>query len=178
MTIETRADFARRINVRQSYVNKLAEQGRLVFAENGQDIDAEASIKKINESKDPSRQYVAERHAENKSASGPLSDNKEHDLIGQSYGKARAFKEQYAALTARLEYEKALGQVVEKSTVLDAGKELGQMVRNTFENLPDLVAEELAAASSAERVRALLAEHIQIRLKELVATISMRVKKI
>jgi hypothetical protein len=76
MTRETKSSFARRLGVSPSYVTKLVQEGRLVVAE-GQ-IEVEASLARMNATKDPNRDDVRQRFAKQrdekrKEAATPIS---------------------------------------------------------------------------------------------------------
>jgi hypothetical protein len=62
MTRESKSAFARRLGVSKSYVSReLAQSGRLVMADGL--VDVEASLARIDATKDPNRADVAQRHA-------------------------------------------------------------------------------------------------------------------
>jgi len=62
----TRKAFAQLNGWSPSYVTKLAQAGRLVFTDNNKKVLVEASLAKIEETKDPNRDDVAARHAKNR----------------------------------------------------------------------------------------------------------------
>jgi len=98
-----KSEFARLLGVAPSYVTKLAKAGRLVLCEDGR-VDVEASLARIEATRDPARQDVARRHAAARAAKAavppPRDADPEPDAAPASYAEARALKERYAALTA------------------------------------------------------------------------------
>lgn len=66
MSRESKSAFARRLGVSPSYVTKLAQDGRLVVVD-GQ-IEVEASLARMDATKDPNRDDVRQRHAKARDA--------------------------------------------------------------------------------------------------------------
>jgi hypothetical protein len=66
MRRESNSDFARRLGVAPSYVTKLAQEGRIVVVD-GQ-VEVEASLARMEATKDPNRDDVRQRHAKARDA--------------------------------------------------------------------------------------------------------------
>lgn len=66
MSSESKSAFARRLGVAPSYVTKLAQEGRLVVVD-GQ-VEVEASLARMEATKDPNRDDVRQRHAQARDA--------------------------------------------------------------------------------------------------------------
>jgi hypothetical protein len=66
MSRESKSEFARRLGVAPSYVTKLAQEGRIVVVD-GQ-VEAEASLARMEATKDPNRDDVRQRHAKARDA--------------------------------------------------------------------------------------------------------------
>jgi len=164
-----KSEFARLLGVAPSYVTKLAKAGRLVLCEDGR-VDVEASLARIEATRDPARQDVARRHAAARAAKAavppPRDADPEPDAAPASYAEARALKERYAALTAKLEYERLAGRLVAIEDVRAAGAEAGAVIRAALEALPDQLAPLLAAERDEHRVHALLVEYLETALKD------------
>lgn len=171
MSLETRADFARRLGVNRSTITRWVETGRVVLS--GALIDVEASQQRLAET-GGARPDVAERHAAERAAKGatvgagdtpppaapPASDAASRaDGVGNSYQAARAVKEKYAALHAKLEYEQALGNLIPKGDVDLALRSFAASVRAKLDVLPDQISPLVAPVSDLDEVHALLAEH-------------------
>jgi hypothetical protein len=173
MTTSTLREFADLLGVKPSYVTKLKQADRLVLLEDGR-VDVEASQQRIEDTRDPNRDDVQRRHAEARRAAEAGEetageDNAETAAEDNSVGytKSRAMKEQYLALSAKLEYERASGKLVETEAVKRAGDEAGTALRAVLENLPDQLAPLLAPVTDEAKVHALLVENIEIILLEI-----------
>lgn len=168
------SEFARLQGWRPSYVTKLKQAGRLVLTDTGR-VDVDASVARIKASEDPNRDDVRKRHAEARDAAKSESNDaspprsEAADRAGQSYTTSRAVKERYLALNAKLEYERAAGQLVETATVQRAGTEVGAVLRGALENLPDQLAPLLAEgdADREARIYAHLRDHAEQILTEI-----------
>lgn len=66
MSRESKSEFARRLGVSASYVTKLAQEGRIVVVD-GQ-VEVEASLARMEATKDPNRDDVRQRHAKARDA--------------------------------------------------------------------------------------------------------------
>lgn len=166
----TRIEFARLRGIKPSYVTQLAREGRLVLTDDGKRVKVAESIARIEATRDPSKQGVADRHAAARSqapvaAPAPAADPA--DKIGNSYQTARAVKERYAALQAKLDYEAAIGKYVLAAEAVAAVADGDTLIRTRFEALADTLAPRLAAISDEQQVRATLHDEIEIILGDL-----------
>lgn len=175
----TQAEFARLQGVARSYVTKLKAAGRLVLTDDGL-VDVEASRARIAATADPNRDDVAQRYAEARHNSqtpppkppappGPPSA----DTIGNSYQAARAVKEKFAAMTAKLEYERAIGKLVERADMEAAVEDVVATLRQALENLPHRAAPELVG-KDLDAIRATLRQEIFDLLSEAEREFSRR----
>lgn len=173
----TRKQFADRIGVVPSYITKLGKDGRLVFTENGKHVLVESSIARIEETRDPGRDDVTDRHKRNRDKKNNGSDGEQQpDETNTSYSASRAIKEHYSAQTAKVEHEKLVGTLCETGAVHHAAGEAGTITRAIFENLADQIAPILAAESSEGRVHALLVEHIEQALHDVADRTAAAIK--
>lgn len=172
MTTASFGDFARKNGWHPSYVTRLKQSGRLVLTEDGK-VDVEASEIRIKATEDPNRDDVRARHArarkEKNSSDGSIipPPDPQASQISESYTKSRAVKERYLALTAKLDYDRAAGLVVDTATVKNAGAAAGSALRAALENLPDQLAPLLAPVTDEDEVRRLLDDHMEIVLTQL-----------
>lgn len=150
MTTMTQADFARRMNVAKSYVNKLKDAGRLVMTDDGK-VDVEASELRIKQTADPNR--------DDTSKMGVSDKGKGSNEIGNNYQAARAVKERYAALQAKMEYERAIGKLVDKAEVQAVVEDVITQFRQGLENLPYRLAPELVG-QDMDGIRSALKQEI------------------
>lgn len=168
MSVATRAEFARLMGVNKSTVTRWAEKGQIVLA-SGQ-VDVEASQQRLRDT-GGARPDVAERHAAGRGAAvpgpkvgagdtaPPAAPPTQDDRVGNTYQAARAVKEKYAAMQAKLDYEKAVGNLIPKDDVDAALRAFATSVRARLDVLPDQLAPLLAPVSDLDEIHALLAEH-------------------
>jgi len=165
MTTETQAEFARRLKVNRSTINRWAGTGRVVM--DGDRVDVERSLEMI-ERTSGARPDVADRHAAARGSplrvsdgGGPPAADPAADKIGSSYQTARAVKEKYNALAAKLDYERSVGSLIPKEDVDAALKAMGASVRARLDVLADQLAPVVAPVVEMDEVHALLAEHFR-----------------
>lgn len=162
----TPSQFAKHINVKPGYVTQLKAAGRLVMQ--GELIDSEASKLLIEETKDPSKAGVAERHANERQQKQGAPDQEALTIDpGSNYQKSRAMKEKYNALQAQIAYEKEVGLLLVASDAKAAVADGDTIIRNRLESLPDMLAPQLAAESDEQKIRALLMDQVEFMLSEL-----------
>ena len=159
----SQAEFARMEGKAKSYITALKQAGRLVM--NGDKVDVEASREKIAGTADPNRDDVQQRWAEQRPQPAAVNEL-QADKIGSSYQTARAVKEKYAAMQAKLEYERAIGKLVEKSDVDAAVADVVTLFRQRLENIPYRFAPELVS-KDLDTIRAILKQEVHGALAEL-----------
>jgi len=173
MTTVSQAEFARMEGEARSYITALKGADRLVMTEDGK-VDVEASRARIAGTSDPNRDDVAQRHAENRQAA-PVEAS-QSDKIGSSYQAARAVKEKFSAMQAKLEYERAIGKVVEKSEVEGAIADVVTAFRQRLENLPHRIAPEIVG-KDLDAIRATLKQEVFGALAEMEREFSKRIEQ-
>lgn len=183
--IATFTEFAALAGWRRSYVTELRKAGRLVLDDTGRRVRVAESLARIEATRDPAKAAVAARHAATRAAASPADHSPgvgnmapeappppaaaigADDRIGSSYQAARAVKERYLALDAKRAYESAIGKLIEADQVRHAVAAAATTLRTSLEQIPDTLAAQLAAESDETRIRALLAEAIELALSEL-----------
>lgn len=173
MPLMSQAEFAQHIGKTPGYITQLKDAGRLVMQ--GRMVDAEASKQRIDETQDPGKVGVSERHQterEQKSfdSAQDMPAPKLDDIAGKAgsaYQQARAMKEKYAAMQAKIAYEKEVGLLLVASEVKMSVADGDAIIRNRLESLPDMLAPQLAAESDEQKIRALLMDQIEHLLGEL-----------
>lgn len=151
-------EFARHIGVAKSYVTALKKAGRLVMTASGL-VEVEASIALIAKTADPNRDDVAQRHAaQRETPAAPPAAEPASDKIGNSYQAARAVKEKYAALNAKLDYERNSGDLIPKADVDFVLSDYGATLRGMMENLADRLAPVVYPLTTLEETHAALEE--------------------
>lgn len=149
----TQAEFARLLGVAKSYVTKLKEHGRLVMSADGKLVDIEASKARIAATADPGKPDVSSQWEK------PTESAEEVDGGSKSYQDARADKEFYAAKMAKLEYERAIGKLVDKAEVQAVVEDVITQFRQGLENLPYRLAPELVG-QDLDGIRAALKQEV------------------
>lgn len=176
----TRGEFARHIDVRPSYVTKLARADRLVFTPDGRHVLVAESVSRIAATRDPSR--PAQRDLQRtttpetpqrpeKNADDDAPDGKDTSAA-RSFSAARADREWYNAGLARLEYQRVTGTLCETDTVHTAAAQAGGILRAAIERLPDAVAGRMADDPAVERrVRAAVQDEVDVMLGDIALTL-------
>lgn len=157
----TQAEFARLLGVAKSYVTKLKEHGRLVMSADGKLVDIEASKARVAATADPGKPDVSAKWAAPAVVAKPAADYGDDAPAGSGskYHDARAEKEHYAALSAKLDYEKAIGKVVDKADVQAVVEDVITQFRQGLENLPYRLAPELVG-QDLDGIRAALKQEV------------------
>lgn len=170
----TFAAFARLARFKQSYVTQLRRDGRLVLTEDGKAVRVAESLARIQETRDPSKAGVAERHAEARgapTAGAPPPDARdedaEEDAPGGDYQGARARREHWLAMAAQRDYETSIGKLLDASQVAAQVQDVITQLRLRLEALPDILGPQLAAEADEGRCRSLIAEEIDQALADL-----------
>lgn len=163
--------FAKRVGIDKSHVSRLKQMGLLVFDAAGQ-VDFEASLRRIAENADPARQAQRRVAAGGKAdASGSAQDDED-----PKYASSRASKEYWAARTAKVEYERLVGQLVYRADVDKAVADVVLQFRQAVENQPHRLADRLVGLDLAA-IRARLRDDGQEILAELVRAFSRRLQE-
>ena len=174
-------EFARIAGFKPSYVTQLKGQGRLVLTDDGKRIRVAESLRLIEETRDPAKAAVAERHAAARAATAPAQPPQDEgdaddglDASGipltsdaKRRAKAIADKAETDAATARIDLDLRLGTLYEAEETDNYLAAAAVQLRTTLERLPDTLAPQLAALTDETRVRALLWDEIAHALEEL-----------
>lgn len=173
MTTVSQAEFARMEGKNRSYITALKTAGRLVMTADSR-VDVEASRAKIAATADPNRDDVSKRWANTRA---PAADEPSaSDKIGSSYQTARAVKEKFAAMTAKLDYERAIGKMIEKAEVESAIEDVTSVIRQTLENLPHRTAPELVG-KDLDAIRATLKQEVHGALADMEREFTKRLNQ-
>lgn len=177
MTTVSQAEFARMEGKARSYITALKGAGRLVMTADGK-VDVEASRARIAGTGDPNRDDVAQRWAEQRpnSTVNPENADNSKDKIGNSYQAARAVKEKFSALQAKLEYERAIGKLIEKADAAAAIEDVTSVIRQALENMPHRTAPELVG-KDLDAIRATLKQEIHNALADMEREFSKRIEQ-
>lgn len=171
------AEFARHIGVRPSYITELRKAGRLVLTDDAKAVKVAESVALIGSTRDPSRNGVAARHAAARGhevgASGASagSDGGEGEApatASTDYGfhRAKALKERYAAMTAKVEYERLIGKLAPVADIEAAAADLVTALRRRLEGMGTTLAPLVAPVSEPSACKALIDEFVEGVLRE------------
>jgi hypothetical protein len=150
----TQTEFAAIEGVSKSEISQRKAKGQLVMKDNLVDVEASRVLRE--QTRHPERQ----KH----------SDTEVNSVVGLSYQKARAVKEQYAAKMAQIAYEKEIGELIQVQAAKLAILDGDAIIRNRLESLPDVLAPQLAHETDEHKVRSILIDQIEIILTELSRT--------
>jgi len=174
----TGKELAALIGCRPSYIIELKRHGRLVPGADGKGYLKAASLVLYEETKDPSRAGVAQRHAAARGAA--LAGEEDADGEGEAElperllssdakrkAKALADKAETDAHMAQIELAKALGELLPAAQVERAIAESATALRVALEGLADTLAPQLAATNDEARCRQLVWDEVHHALDEL-----------
>lgn len=176
--------FAKAMGWRPSYVTSLRHAGRLVLTADNLQVMVPESLQRIADTRDPSKAGVADRHAAARAARDadhdadmPADDDAIHAPQGRPaagqggddgnrYQRARAAKEQYLAMQAKLDYEERIGKLVDAQQVRAIAADMGATVRRRLESLPTVLA-AMVDERDRDRIHTLTTDHIEQTLSDL-----------
>lgn len=175
MVMESKSAFAARLGEAPSYVTKLKDDGRLVLSADGKMVDVAASLRLIEQTAG-NRQDVTDRWKNARSAKSigdmaadipghektpqrPTAQADAAEKIGSSLQAFRAVKEKYAAMTAKVEYEKLIGELENRDNVHADLRSIGAAMRSALDVFPDQVTPLVAPTLDMHEVHAILTEN-------------------
>src|SRR5574340_321775 len=143
MTLETRAEFARRMGWNRSSVTRGVQDGRVVLE--GDLVSVEASLAKIEALAHPAAHHRAhaqqleeERQAKAGGDDKPAPEGIEE--LNLRLKRAEADKREHEAEMARMERETMAGNLIAREDVEFALDDFGATLRSLMENLADRLA--------------------------------------
>lgn len=184
----TQGEFARRIGCKPGYVTQLKHDGRLVMAADGRHVLVEASLARINETRDPSKAGVAERHAaargaalrvaeteaepspEDSAGHGESPDEDEATIPQFQEWKAR--RERASALREEIKLAEEAGELIRRDEAVAVVSAAFVAARAALEALSDTIAPAVALETEESRVRTLIGEEVEHVLANLANDIA------
>lgn len=169
MELLSKSEFAARKGWSKPYVSKLGKQGRLVLADDGR-VDVAATEQLLQESADPSKTAVAERHHRDRVQKGvtdhiapdaPPTEPPQRQAGVYDFQKARAQREFFLAQLAENEARKSSGELVERQAVENAAFATGRLLRDLLLGLPKQISPELAAITDPWELERALTSHLR-----------------
>ena len=158
MNLITQSEFARQIGCDRSWVSKLKREGRLVLRDGK--VDAAASRAKMAATAAGTRADVAQRHEDYRAA--PPSQEGESNSGSRAAAQARL--DWAKARRAELELKELEGRLIDVGSARHLVSDAFLHLRTEIENTADLLAPELSAETNADRVHAILSEHVELLL--------------
>lgn len=170
MTLETQAEFARRIGRDKSHITRLKQSGRLVMREGKVAVDE--SLRLIDDTESPKARDQAnrERLAALREASASESAQEPGSALAEAGRRlkiAQADKAEHEARMVALERARLEGALVAVEDVHNVAIDIASAARASLENLADRYAPELVVAREIDQVHAILSEAIDTVLGEL-----------
>ena len=164
----SKGDFAKKIGVSNSQISQLINAGRVVLDGEGKyaKVLVDESIALIESTKDLSKKGVADRHANERAekTGEPQQTTPQIEESGKAssvYQQSKAMREKYNAMLAKLEFEKAIGKVLDLNDVTLAISRAATDLRGQLETLPDRFAAQFAAENDPAKIRLQAAETIE-----------------
>lgn len=173
--IETKAAFARRLNVHKSQITRAAQAGRLVLLADGM-VDVEASVERWYATK-AGRDDVSARHAANRRGGGSEAGaggesganglqsipatgatGAATDGLLETRAAAQARKESAGADLLELERAQKLGALISREDCDAAMKFIGAALRAALDVMPDQTAPLVAPITALDQVHEVLAD--------------------
>jgi hypothetical protein len=164
MTTATQSEFAAHLGKDKSYVTRLKQAGRLVMTADGK-VDVEASRQMLAQTADPGKSHVTERHAVAR-GEAPREPAEQVEGAGRIYQQSRAINEKYKALSAKTEYERMIGKLIDKDDVQAALDDVVSFARQGIENLPHRVAAQLVG-KDFDQIMATLKQEVVTMMGEM-----------
>jgi hypothetical protein len=170
---ETQAEFARRLGVNRSTINRALAAGRLVKSDNGQ-ILVEPSLKLWQQTQGH-RTDMAEKHAEKRGQTVSVAPQRENVAPDIAEG-GESNRTRYKALLLHFENQSIKLEIALRrharyplEQIRHEATGLGAMLRASIERVIDQTAPRLAVASSKEERRRLLASELATLRRHLKA---------
>lgn len=104
--------------------------------------------------------------AKEQPAPAGVTDQAPRAIAGDSYHKARAAREGYAARLAQIEYEQKIGKLVDRAAVEAEAFNRYRTFRDLILNIPDRIAPIIAAESDTAKVHEILEAEIRTALND------------
>lgn len=185
-------EFSAHLGYGRTYGYQLQKEARLVMAEDGKHVLVAESIARVRVTEDPSKQGVAQRHAQTRSrktgalaiaapepAEGGEGDAEDEAtppegpvLSGFDFQVAKAKREHFAALEAEVSYRARAKELLEASEVRAAVSEVMTVLRTSIEGISHRLAPALTAAVKETEVRSMLDAEIRYALETASATLA------
>ena len=166
MMVESKSQFARRINRSPSYITELLSHGRLVLDSTGKKIDVKASLKKLSETAGAANPAVAARH-ESARAKPKAKKAVKNDMPSRASYKSQVMF--YENEQLKIEMLLRSGKKFDLSDVRREAQTIGNTFRASLERLVDQTAPRLSVMKSCQERQQLLSTELR-KLKTVIKT--------
>lgn len=165
MTVETKADFARRLGRDRSYVTRLGQKGRLVLTDDGR-VLVDESLARIEATRgvrfDMSKHWEENRGREGEDRPHkPVPSVLDTEEIGRRTRVAQMRKEEAEAEKRHRELEELTGALVRRDEIQRALANAVAVILGQIENMPDRIAPQVHGIEDMERVRARVKDEME-----------------
>lgn len=169
----TQTDAAKALGVTQSAISRLVKRGKLPAIDGRIHLPTARAV--LAQNLDPSRSKILKQGIERRELQ---METVEHGTPVVDYTAAKAIREHYEGLRAKLEYERRCGELVERAAVERAAAHIGRMTRDTLLSIPARVASDLATVSDARLLEERLAGEIRKVLDDIAKTAAQDVGRV
>ena len=168
MTIETKSQFAKRINRAPSYITELISKGRIVLDATGKRVEIEASLDKLAQTASDANPSVAARHEAARVADKkPRKKRKVAEVEQGSRQYYERLIQQFKNQHKELDFDLVLGNRFELTDIRREALALGNTLRASLERMIDQTAPRISVVQEkTERKRI-----IQNEIKQLARVI-------
>jgi hypothetical protein len=160
-------EFASRFGWKQSYVTQLKKDGRLALTGDGKAIRVAESLALIETTRDPSRAGVAARHAQARTKAAADAQVEPTEAKDSGYQHWRERGERAKALGAERDNAIADGKLLDRDETIRTLVSATTRFRINLENLPSILAPQLAAMTDEDAIVAILSQAFGEALKDL-----------
>jgi hypothetical protein len=168
MTTMTKSAFAKHIGKTPGYVTQLLDAGRLVME--GNKVNVEASIARIEATRDPSKAGVANRHAKARQEKSQHedADAQDKDPIHESvdYQFEKALRERANRQLTEMELAEKAKNLVPVGEVKFVAANAGSIIRSRMESLAYALAPQFAVETDEQRILAGLIDGYDLLMEE------------
>lgn len=157
----TRKAFAEMLGVNPQTIYKHVKAGKLTLIDGK--VDPSRAKKELKRNVDLTHGGSRMNFDDEKTA----AKREEKAVSGNTFSKAKAYKESYKAKLAELEYKVKIKEYVRAADVESAAFSFARKIRDKMLNVPDRVQADIAAITGLEmpEVRKIIKREIEIALK-------------
>lgn len=177
MTLGTKSAYADHIGKSHQYVTKLGKNNRLVMV--GKKVDFEKTDALIAATADPGNDpnSTMAKPVENLTDEELKKQIETNSLITHKYQSSRAEKESYAALNMKVEFERKIGQLVDKDGIQKAAFNVGRILREKLKSVPAKLAPKVTIEMELKKNHAMIEAEMEKTIREIQTAIADMLEK-